>query len=163
MKMPFVFDDGGRAAAGYRGPAGDCVVRAVAIAAEQPYQAVYAALSAGSRTQRKTKRSKAKASARDGIYTRRKWFRDYMAALGWKWTPTMQIGSGCTVHLAPGELPPGRLIVSVSRHYVAVIDGAIHDTHDPRRFAFDGLTDEEKDAGVGANRCVYGYWSRTSA
>jgi hypothetical protein len=55
----------------------------------------------------------------------------------------MKIGSGCRVHLRERELPSGRLIVSVSRHMVAVIDGVIHDTHDPSR---------------GGTRCVYGYW-----
>jgi hypothetical protein len=55
----------------------------------------------------------------------------------------MRIGSGCTVHLRADELPPGRLIVNVSRHTVAVIDGVIHDTYDPSR---DGT------------RCVYGYF-----
>jgi hypothetical protein len=37
----------------------------------------------------------------------------------------------------------GKLVVSLSRHYAAVIDGVIRDTHDCSR---DG------------NRCVYGYW-----
>ena len=60
----------------------------------------------------------------------------------------MKIGSGCTVHLRADELPTGRLIVSVSRHVVAVIDGVIHDTHDPSR---DGT------------RCVYGYWKQREA
>jgi len=31
-----------------------------------------------------------------------------MAALGWTFTATMGIGTGCTVHLANGELPMGR-------------------------------------------------------
>ena len=35
-------DDGGRAAAGYRGKTGDCVVRAIAICAREDYRAVYA-------------------------------------------------------------------------------------------------------------------------
>jgi hypothetical protein len=74
---------------------------------------------------------------------RRSSIRRYMKALGWKWTPTMFIGSGCKVHLRDGELPMGRLVVDVSRHEVAVIDGVIHDTHDPSR---DGT------------RCVYGYY-----
>ena len=39
---------------------------------------------------------------------------------GWKWTPTMQIGSGCKVHLADGELPMRKRIVAVSKHYTAV-------------------------------------------
>ena len=145
--MNFVFNDGGREAAGFKGQTGDCVTRAVAIATDQPYQKVYDFLSRGCKTQRKTKRSNKKVSARNGVYVKRKWFKDYMASLGWSWTPTMQIGSGCKVHLAADELPTGRLIVSVSKHYCAVIDGVIHDTHVDTR---DGT------------RCVYGYWSGPS-
>ena len=55
----------------------------------------------------------------------------------------MSIGSGCRVHLRADEPPPGRLIVKISRHYTAVIDGVIPDTHDASR---------------GGTRCVYGYW-----
>jgi hypothetical protein len=145
--LPFRMDDGGRVAAGYKGQAGDCVTRALAIATGLPYVNLYEALSAGSRAQRLTSRSKAKASARNGVNTRRKWFTDFMQALGWRWVPTMQIGQGCKVHLAQGELPAGRLIVAVSKHYVAVIDGVIHDTH---------------DCGRGGTRCVYGYWHKES-
>ena len=155
--MKFIHDDGGREAAGYKGSAGDCVVRAVAIATGQPYQAVYDALSEGCRTQRLTKRGKPIGSARDGVHVRRKWFRDYMQSLGWKWTPTMHIGSGCKVHLTDGELPMGRLIVSVSRHYTTVIDGAIHDTHDPQRTTF---WYEPGKPARRSERCVYGYWSQ---
>jgi hypothetical protein len=46
-------------------------------------------------------------------------------------------------HLREGELPGGRIIVRISKHVCAVIDGVIHDTHDPQR---DG------------NRCCYGYY-----
>jgi hypothetical protein len=156
--MEFVYDDGGREAAGFRGKAGDCVARAVAIASGKPYAEVYAALADGMGKQRKSKGR----SARNGVSTKRKWFKDYMQALGFSWTPTMQIGQGCKVHLDAGELPSGRLVVAVSRHYVAVIDGVLRDTFDARRFAFDGLADFEKDEGVGArpSRCVYGYWAR---
>ncbi len=34
-------NDGGRAAAGFKGQAGDCVVRSIAIATGMPYQKVY--------------------------------------------------------------------------------------------------------------------------
>jgi hypothetical protein len=146
--MKFEYTDGGRVAAGFKGSTGDCVVRAVAIATEQPYGEVYEVLSAGCRTQRQTKRSNVKASARNGVHVQRKWFKDYMTSIGWMWTPTMGIGTGCTVHLADGELPMGRLIVSVSKHYTAVIDNVIHDTHDPQRPASDLM----------GGRCVYGYW-----
>ncbi len=141
----FVYNDGGRKAAGYKGSAGDCVCRAIAIAAQLPYQQVYDRLAEGQATQRKSKRtSKQSRSARDGIHAKRKWFKDYMLELGFVWTPTMQIGSGCQVHLKADEIPSGRLVCVVSKHYVAVIDGVINDTYDCSR---------------DKTRCVYGYWT----
>src|SRR5712671_4429815 len=127
--MKVIRDDGGRAAAGFQGYTGDCVTRAVAIASGKPYAEVYKALSQGAGDERKSRG----ASARNGIRTRRKWFKDYMLSLGFIWTPTMHIGSGCKVHLHDGELPMGRLVVAVSKHYTAVIDGVIHDLYDPQR------------------------------
>jgi len=144
----FVYNDGGRKAAGYKGDAGDCVTRAVAIASGLKYQEVYDRLAEGNANQRRTKGQTKNANARtarDGIDTTRKWFKDYMIELGFKWTPTMTIGSGCKVHLTPDELPGGVLVCNVSKHQVAVIDGVIHDNHDCSR--------EGK-------RCVYGYWQK---
>ena len=172
--MKFVYDDGGRSSAGYKGNTGDCVVRAVAIATGIPYQEVYDALSVNSRNQRLAKQKKRMSSARDGVNVKRKWFKDYMNSLGWKWHPTMLIGQGCKVHLKDGELPKSRLIVSVSKHYTAVIDGVIHDTYDPS--ASRGVTiyppstpthllpkkayklENGNGWGYNPNRCVYGYW-----
>lgn len=143
--MKVVLNDGGRKASGYKANAGDCVCRAIAIAAEIPYQQVYDRLAEGNASQRKSKHTgKRPRSARNGIYTSRKWFKDYMLELGFVWKPTMWIGSGCKVHLSADELPSGRLVCSVSRHIVAVIDGIINDTYDCSR------------AGT---RCVYGYWT----
>ena len=144
--MKVIYNDGGRKAAGYKGKSGDCVTRAVAIASGLPYETVYQRLSLGEATKRITKRSRRKTSARDGVATKRKWFTDYIQSLGFEWVPTMFIGQGCKVHLRDGELPMGTLIVNVSRHLVAVIDGVIHDTHDCSRRG---------------NRCVYGYWKKT--
>ena len=145
--MEFNFNDGGRAEAGYKGRTGDCVTRAVAIAAELPYKEVYDRLAEGNANQRVTKRSR-KTTARQktashGISTTRKWFKDYMKSLGFKWVSTMGIGTGCKVHLKSDELPSGRVIARVTRHYCAVIDGVINDTYNPSR-------DE--------TRCVYSYW-----
>ena len=42
--MNWVYDDGGRNAAGFRGKAGDCVARSIAIATRLPYRHVYALL-----------------------------------------------------------------------------------------------------------------------
>ena len=144
----YKFNDGGRSAAGYQGTAGDCVCRAICIATGKPYQEVYDQLSQGNATQRRGKREgKAKAGVRTaarGINTSRQWFKDYMNALGFTWTPTMLIGSGCKVHLKSDELPSGRLVVAVSKHYTCVLDGVIQDTHDPSRQG---------------TRCVYGYYT----
>lgn len=144
-RMKHTYNDGGRAAAGYKGAARDCVTRAIAIAAELPYQQVYDAINEASTSELSSKRRRnGKSSARTGVY--KPTIRRFMESLGWKWTPTMTIGSGCKVHLRDGELPMGRLVVNVSRHSVAVIDGVIHDTHDCSR---------------GGTRCVYGYWQKT--
>jgi len=70
-------------------------------------------------------RKRGKSNARTGVYKTS--IKRVMKSLDWIWTPTMQIGSGCTVHLRADELPSGRLVVSVSKHLTAVIDGC-----DPR-------------------------------
>lgn len=143
--MKYQYNDGGRSKLGWK-PTGDCVTRAIAIVSGRPYLEVYNRLAEGMLLQRKTKRSGSntgKRSAANGVNTTRKWFKDYMLELGFVWTPTMSIGSGCKVHLKADELPNGKLVVAVSKHYTAVIDGIIYDTHDPQR---DGT------------RCVYGYY-----
>lgn len=160
--MQFVQNDGGRAAAGFKGKAGDCVARAIAIASGRPYREVYDRLAAGNASQRITKQTKRLGrSVRRGVYDKRKWFKDYMRELGFEWTPTMGIGTGCKVHLHDGELPNGRLIASVSKHYTAVIDGVIHDTHDPQRETetvwFKPGTTAISHRTI-SHRCVYGYW-----
>jgi hypothetical protein len=143
--MKFVYDDGGRWDAGYRPRhASDCVCRAIAIATERPYREIYEELwnkfgwSPG-----KTGRKDEDGLIRPRADNERALTRQYLEERCWCWVPTMRIGSGCKVHLRADELPPGRLIVSVSKHLVAVIDGVIHDTHDCSR---DGT------------RCVYGYF-----
>lgn len=147
---PWVHDDGGRAAAGFLGNTGDCVTRAIAIAAELPYRQVYDELNAVAdslprrgATRRRAASVKSKPSSRTGHH--RKVYDAYLLGLGWSWTPTMTIGSGCRVHLRADELPAGRLVASLSKHLSAVLDGVVHDTYDPSR---DGT------------RCVYGFWSQ---
>jgi len=138
------YNDGGRAAAGYRGTAGDCATRAIAIATGIPYQIVYDVINEiAKRHEHPAKGRRRRSSARNGVH--KPTIVRLLNANGWRWTPTMGIGTGCRVHLRADELPPGRLIVQVSHHLTAVIDGVIQDTHDPSR------------AGT---RCVYGYWSK---
>ncbi len=161
MAEGFVFNDGGRAAAGFKGMTGDCVARAVAIASGRDYADVYAYLAYGNKTQRKTKHSGRKpsagvATAAHGIWTKRLWFKEYMRSLGFEWVPTMTIGSGTEVHLDANELPNGTIICKLSKHYTTMIDGIIHDTYDPRRPFVEGGKARE-------TRAVYGYWRKVAA
>lgn len=146
--LGFRLNDGGREVAGFKGGAGDCVVRAIAIAAELSYLQVYEDLRvanqnyADQRNDKLARRLNAKgASPRNGNH--RNVFHNYILSHGFDWVPTMQIGGGCQVHLLANELPAGRLIVKVSKHLTAVINHVIEDTHNPSR------------AG---KRCVYGYY-----
>jgi len=119
--MKMVYNDGGRVAAGFKNINGGCVVRAIAIATRLPYKIVYDAIMR--RCMVEKHRPKYKPSHPEkGVqkYT----YEDYLiGTLGWKWVPTMGIGTGCKVHLRADELPKGRIIARVSKHIVAVIDG----------------------------------------
>lgn len=170
--MKYIYNDGGRKAEGFTGTAGDCVTRSISIAASLPYHEVYDALAAGNAGERKTKRggrSSGTRSAANGIHTKRQWFKDYMRSLGFSWVSCMGIGTGCKVHLHGNELPVGSLVVAVSKHYTAVIDGVINDTFDPRREAHLVESDNGQPLKPGQwrnsngicsiqRRCVYGYW-----
>lgn len=134
-----VITDGGRTAAGFKGTdARDCVARALTIANNEDYGVVYAELAWLSKEMGGSR------SARDGV--QRKVYEQWLTNRGWVWTPTMTIGSGCEVHLRAEELPAGRLVVRLTKHLCAVIDGVIYDDHDPSR---------------NGSRCVYGYWAPT--
>lgn len=139
--MDWVYDDGGRSKYFKAENVGDCVCRAIAIATGKDYKEVYDDINRLAKSERTGKRKRGKSSARDGVYkdTSRKLLESY----GWVWVPTMQVGQGCTTHLRQSELPSGRLVVKVSKHATAVIDGVLHDTYDCSR---------------GGTRCVYGYF-----
>jgi hypothetical protein len=148
--IKFNLNDGGRAASGYKGDVSDCVCRSIAIATKQPYQKVYDELTKRNRSWRINSNSKHAYYAKPAKDTPRNSMpkivaKEYLKDLGWTWIPTMFIGSGCKVHLRKDELPAGRLIVQVSRHLTAVIDGVLHDGYDCSR---EGT------------RCVYGYWKK---
>ena len=125
------YDDGGRSRY-FKGSAGDCVVRSVAIAEGADYKEVYD----------DAKRFTGK-TPRDGVNAKKA--RAWLLSRGWAWKPVMGIGTGCTMRLRPEDLPKGTIIARCSKHYVAVVDGVIRDTHDSSR---DGT------------RCVYGYYHR---
>jgi hypothetical protein len=158
----FVKDDGGREASGIASAArrknetGDCVTRAIAIATGTPYRQVHDALTVGkvrhlyaggdSHHAEWSKHARRRGGVcafdpdhgcADGVYG------PYLESLGWKFTSTKDQ----KVRLRADELPLGRLVVQISRHLVAVIDGVIHDTYD--------------SGGEGRVR-VKGYWRAAS-
>lgn len=143
--MNFQYNDGGRSEAGYKGETRDCSTRAIAIATGLPYQKVYDSLTAIAKSKSRPGSHK-HGSARTGVSM--DVIKLFMDAIGWEWVPTMQIGQGCRVHLRADELPSGHIIVRLSKHLCAVIDGVINDTYNPDR---DGT------------RCVYGYWRACSS
>jgi hypothetical protein len=143
-------NDGGRKAAGYKGKAGDCVVRSIAIATNLSYIKVYDDLYRANEEFRTSSHSKLARSLKQKndtprTGTHRVVIKKYLKELGWNWTPTMFIGQGCKVHLKKNELPRGTLIVSCSKHITVVKNGMLYDVYDCSR---------------NGTRCVYGYWSK---
>lgn len=134
--MTYQYNDGGMVAAGYKKPKKDCVVRAIAIATQMTYAEANDLINqvAGKDV-----------DARNNGVNKKVW-KDLMKQLGWTWTPTMLVGSGCKVHLVADELPMGCLVVSVSKHLTVMIDGVIHDVY--------------PNVARGGKRAVYGYWKK---
>jgi hypothetical protein len=156
--MNYVYSDGGRQAAGFKGSARDCVCRAVAIASGRPYIEIYRALAKGNASQRESSKRKStgKVTARNGICVHRKWFKDYMVSLGFQWVGIKAVEFGHRMRLTEEEVPRGRLIVSFPKHYAAVIDSVLMDTNDcslPRVTMFS--------KGEAVVPCLYGYWILT--
>jgi len=124
----FIETDGGRSHY-FKGKAGDCAARAMAIALQLNYKQCYDELAKAhsAKTGKKT--------ARNGIYK-----DDFDAVLkrhGWVWHPAPKfIGRKARY----SDMPNGRIIARMARHFTAVIDGVVHDTWDCR------------------DKMVYGYW-----
>ena len=138
----FRFHDGGRAAAGYRGRTGDCVVRSIAIATGLPYQHIYDMVNRASTRERTGTRKRGISNARTGVYKSTIPPRDEGTRLDLDADDAdrLRLRGSSSVR---ASFPSGRLVVSVSKHLTAMIDGIIHDTHDCSRRG---------------RRCVYGYW-----
>lgn len=151
--LDYVYDDGGRAAAGFQGSTGDCVTRAVAIACALPYREVYDEVLARKRVLRDYEVARGKGardvSPRAGVP--RKIYQVLLEECGFAWHGLVRVGSRERTHLLADELPAGRLVCRLSGHLTTVLDHTIHDTFDPRRPA-DGRE----------TRMVYGYFAPAS-
>jgi|SRR6516225_3687267 hypothetical protein len=142
--MHYIYDDGGRQAAGFKGHTGDCVVRAIAIATDnrENYRAIYNILYRWQREYYAAKPRHWDPSPRNGVSP--KVSARYLRMLGWEWTPLLFRNRKEKTHFSVENLPKGRLIVSIARHWVAVVDNVILDTYDSSY----------------RRRNIKGYWSR---
>ena len=138
--MLFKHNDGGRVSAGFKGSAGDCVKRAIAIVTRKPYKEIYSELAEEKKCFVGNKKSKAAKRAargkglsgttpRNGVA--KEIYHIYLVEkIGMGWVPTMLLSQGCKVHLVSNELPSGKIIARVSKHVKAVLDRVINDLVD---------------------------------
>lgn len=126
----FIETDGGRSQY-FKGKAGDCATRAMAIALQLDYKDCYKELSAAHSA--KT----GKRTARNGIY--KDDFDNVLKKHGWVWHSAPKIDGRKARY---SDLPHGRVIARMAKHFAAVIDGAVHDSWDSR------------------DKMVYGYWAK---
>ena len=145
--MAFKRDDGGRCKAGFKGKAPDCFLRAYSITEEKDYKEAYNELEEKFSKMKPLKGKSVRGSGvshpNTGVY--REHADQILKDKGYKWIPTSGIGKGFEMHVKEGELPAGKNILRVSKHYIASEDDDWKDTHDSSR---------------NQRRGVYGYWRK---
>jgi hypothetical protein len=129
--MEFKYNDGGRKAAGFKGTAGDCGARAMAIALGLEYGAVYKELAQANADNGRAK------SARNGMM--KDVYAEVLKRYGWVWCKAPQFAGRKALC---SDMPAGVVIARQARHFVAVIDGVAHDAWDS------------------THKMVYGYWAK---
>tara|TARA_R110002012_G_C11407702_1_gene586601 strand:+ start:192 stop:593 length:402 start_codon:yes stop_codon:yes gene_type:complete len=125
-----IFNDGGRSHY-FKGRTGDCATRAMSIALELDYKLCYDEL-AKAHSAKTGKRS-----ARNGIY--KDDFNTVLKLHGWVWHSAPKFDGRKARY---SDMPQGRVIVRMARHFAAVVDGVLYDTWDSRY------------------KMVYGYWAK---
>jgi len=125
----YQYNDGGRSKY-FKGKAGDCAARAMAIALEVDYKDAYNELAKANAKGRGGQKS-----ARNGIY--KEDFNRVLEAHGWVWVAAPKF-EGRKAYVQ--DMPSGRVIARMARHFVAVIDGVANDTFNS------------------TSKMIYGYW-----
>ena len=137
----YEFSDGGRAAAGYKGSTGDCVVRAIAILTGEPYKEVYTDM-ANAMKANGYRKSANPDTAKRGIKRERgqltvKAVQDEV--LHYYGIQRVSLPRGKRPTYAAAYRRYGNCIVSTVKHLSAIVDGYLLDTSDT-------LTYQMKDA-----------------
>jgi uncharacterized protein YfiM (DUF2279 family) len=128
--MGYTQNDGGRAAAGYKGMAGDCGARALAIATGMDYQQAYSLIAVENKNMGFAK------SARNGVH--KNVYERVLKSLGWQWKSAPKFEG----RKARCSDLTGTVIAQQAGHYVAVINGIPQDIWDC------------------SHKMVYGYWAK---
>ena len=136
MTLSYEFNDGGRSAY-YKGSAGDCVVRAIAIATGEDYKAVY------KEAAELTKKRTGKRSARNGVHK-----EDRKEMLRRRGFAPVTLPRGGKPTYAEAHQRYGDCIVSTTRHIAALKGGALHDTFDGRYYEWDDDEMRERKAAA---------------
>ena len=129
--MTYQYNDGGRLAAGFKGKAGDCVVRSICIALNLDYKTTYKQLAQANKDYGNEK------SARNGLS--KKVYIPFLTQHGWVWRSAPKF-DGRKARCA--DMPKGIVIARQAHHLVAVIDGVPNDIGNP------------------SHKMVYGYWAK---
>ena len=126
-RLAFVYDDGGRAAAGYKGSAGDCVVRAFCILTGADYAEAYREFAYAQSVLGEEKRRRR--SARNGIDNRP--MANVFERHGLR---RIKLGRGVKPTWAEAHERYGDCIVRTRGHVSAIVAGVVRDTHDERGY-----------------------------
>lgn len=135
MIIGYILDDGGRAAAGFKGDVGDCVVRAIAILTRIPYRDVYRRMAtamnqAGYAASGDNHRQKPRPGLPPRLSVRR--IRNLVRT-----SCGLRRGNpGRGPHPTYTEAWPlhGDCLVGTARHISAIVDGNLRDTGDGRLY-----------------------------
>lgn len=131
----YVFDDGGREEAGYKGSASDCVARAIAILTDTPYKQVYKHIADFNFNHGQSR------SARNGVKV--KDTPKLMTEFGLE---KVKLGRGTRPTYTEAYNTYGNCIVKTTKHVCALVDGNLCDTFDGRSYWWDdGLTITERE------------------
>lgn len=136
--MKVVYTDGGRAASGYKDyQRGDCGCRATAIVLDKPYKEIYKDMYHWFKVEVDGALCKGPSHPRKGIVLSD--MKEYMDSWNWRYVKLPHTGRNYAVRMLAEDLPMGRLIVHVHRHFVAVIDHVMYDTWDCSDGGFTGV------------------------
>lgn len=144
--MRVVFDDGGRAAAGFAASTTDCAIRAIVIAAELPYAHVHRQLGelmAAQSLERRRRAGVLQQLPADHPAQRARWVNPddpgvpveimhcYLQSLGWHGIENRLGERGDEWHATLADLPAGRYVLeyrtATKGHAIAFVDGELRD------------------------------------